>query len=132
MSRPAVLVSLALAFGIVAATGLPAVAEDPPTTPGSGIEYVSSDGSQVGTITVREVADPFVDFAPGASPALDQRYVSLTVRFEATGDKPFDAEPSRIFIQDGNGYIYGPTDINRPPDALPPRSTTRACCRATG
>jgi hypothetical protein len=125
-------ITLSLAAGLLGGTGLPAVAQDPVDIV---YEYTSQDGTQAGSITIREITDPFtptasvgspLPSAAGASPSAeaalppDQRYVGLTVRFEAAQDKRLDAEPSNLRIEDAEGYVYLPTEIPRPPDALPP------------
>ena len=117
MSRGRVCLSLLLAGCTVLGYGLPTLAQDP--TSDIALEYSSLDGMQSGTITIRDIADDFTGFTPDGPPGPDRRFLALTVRFEAAEDKPFDAEPSRVRIQDSAGFIYGPVDISRPPDALP-------------
>ncbi len=120
MSRSRAAATSLLAVALLAGTGLRVLAKDAPRGPDAVLEYSTSDGTQAGTITVRQIEDPFTGFTPDDPPGPDQRYVELTVRFEAHSDKPFDAQPSRIVIQDSDGFIWGATDINRPADALPP------------
>ncbi len=57
---------------------------------------------------------------PGQSAAGDDRYVLLTVRFEAADDKPLPADPWYILLQDTEGHLYEYADVPRPADALPP------------
>lgn len=120
MSRSAVCMSLLLAVGLAGGTSVNALAQDPTSGTQPTLEYTSPDGGAAGTITVRDLADPFTDFRPDSPPAPDQRYVLLIVRFQAADDKPFNAEASRIVLQDDSGSIWTPTPVNRPVDALPP------------
>ena len=119
MSHVRVGASLLIALGLVGGVGAQAIGQDPSAGPGV-LTYSSGDLTQAGTIMLRDIADPFTDFRADSPPGADQRYVLLTVRFQASDDKPFEAQPSRIVLQDDAGWIWAPTSINRPVDALPP------------
>ncbi len=132
MSRAAAAVPLLLALGLSAGSPSQMLAQGATGGPDAVLEYSTSDGTQAGTITVRQIEDPFTGFTPDDPPGPDQRYVELTVRFEAHSDKPFDAQPSRIVIQDSDGFIWEPrTSIGRPMRCHP-RSATRDSHPATG
>ena len=120
MSRCAALKCLVLAVGLTAGSPFQVLGQDATSRPDSGLEYTTADRRQAGTITLRKVDDPFTAFLPGSPPGYDQRYVQLTVRFQAADDRPFDAQPSQIVIQDSQGFLYEPSPIDRPPDSLPP------------
>ena len=120
MFRARAAASFALTLALLGGSGLRVLAQDPTSVTGASLEYASPDGTAAGTITIRDVMDPFVDFAPDGQPGPDQRYVLLDVRFQAADDKPFDAQATRIVLQDDAGWIWSPTPISRPADALPP------------
>jgi hypothetical protein len=99
---------LLVAGSLTVGTGLPAVAQDPDAIV---FEYRSTDSSQAGTITIREIAEDFVGFAADDPPGPGQRYVALAVRFAASPDMPFDSEPSGMRLQDVAGFMYAPAAI---------------------
>ena len=108
--RAALLGALALAITMAA----PAAAQEEP------VPYLDGEGTQLGTITIREVADPFVDFEPTRPPAEGQRYALLTVTFEAADDQAFATDPRQIQLQDTAGYLYTPASVPRPADVVVP------------
>ena len=55
---------------LVAAVG-PAAGQDE----AAPVPYLDAQGNQLGTILIREFADPFTEFEPTAPPAEGQRYV---------------------------------------------------------
>lgn len=102
----------ALTLALVMA--VPAAAQD------ESVPYLDAEGKQLGTITIREVADPYADFEPTRPPAEDQRYVLLTVTFEAAEDQAFPTDPRQIQLQDAGGYLYFPSGVPRPADSVVP------------
>ena len=108
--RAALLGALALTM----AMATPAAAQDEP------VPYLDVEGTQLGTITIRDVADPFVDFEPTRPPAEGQRYALLTATFEAAEDQAFPTDPRQIQLQDTAGYLYSPTSVPRPADVVVP------------
>ncbi len=96
------------------AMAAPVLAQDGP------VPYLDADGTQLGSITIREVADPYTDFEPTRPPAEGQRYALLTVTFEAAEDQAFATDPRQIQLQDSTGYLYGPSGVPRPANSVVP------------
>lgn len=71
-------------------------------------------GTSTGSVTVREVMDPFTEFDPGAPPAEGQRYVGLDVALQAAEDQAFRANPGGFLIVGSDGVMYWPIWIPRP------------------
>jgi len=100
---------------LVAAVG-PAAGQDE----GAPVPYLDAQGNQLGTILIREFADPFTEFEPTAPPAEGQRYVMLTTTFEAAEDQAFPTDPYQVQLLDSNGYLYYPGRVIRPAEATVP------------
>jgi hypothetical protein len=111
--RPIALLGAVLLSLVVA---LPAVGQEEPAP----IPYTDAQGNQLGTILIRDFADPFTEFEPTAPPAEGQRYAMLTVTFEAAEDQSFAADPYQIQLLDSNGFLYYPGWVPRPADATVP------------
>ena len=105
----------------VCLAALPVAAQDPSATPARppdpgtpvAVPYIDSAGVDHGTVTVRSIEDPFAGFDPGAPPAEGQRYVLLTVVFEAAMDQSFWADPNAVVLQDTSGFLRGPVGVPR-------------------
>jgi len=108
--RAALLGALALAIAMAA----PGAAQNEP------VPYLDAEGTQLGSISIRDVADPYVDFEPTRPPAEGQRYALLTVMFEAAEDQAFPTDPRQIQLQDAAGYLHTPSSVPRPADAVVP------------
>ena len=74
---------------------------------GTPVTYVDAQGVTRGTVTVKEMADPYTAFDPTSPPRRAQRYVLLTLVFEAVEDQAFGVDPYQITLQDTNGYLIG-------------------------
>jgi hypothetical protein len=105
-----ILGAIVLAIGIAA----PAAAQD------DAVPFQDVAGTTLGTILIREVADPYTEFEPTRPPVEGTRYALLTVTFEAAEDQPFPTDPRQIQLQDANGYLYGPAGVPRPADSVSP------------
>jgi len=110
----AVGVAAMLIMGLLA---VPATAQSPAPPADTGapvaVPYVDAQGVNHGTVTVKTIADPFTDFDPNSPPPEGQRYVLLTVAFEAADEEPFYADPSAVVLQDAAGYLRGPGYVPR-------------------
>jgi antitoxin component HigA of HigAB toxin-antitoxin module len=84
------------------------------------VPYLDDQGNQLGTILIRDFADPFTEFDPAAPPAEGQRYAILTTTFEAAEDQAFPTDPYQVQLLDSNGYLHFPAGVRRPPDAVVP------------
>ena len=111
-----ILITLLVALGGVSAT----TAQDSQPAVGTPVTYVDPDGIIRGDITVREMTDPFTDHEPSAPPAEGTRYVQLVATFQAAIDQTLDAQPSSIYLQDTDGYLYPYVYVSRPVDPLMP------------
>jgi hypothetical protein len=87
---------------------------------GTNIPIVDAEGVEHGTITVREVIDPFTENDPAAPPAEGSRFVGLVVTYQAALDQSLDAQPSQVQLQDVDGTIYPGQHVARPPDVQMP------------
>lgn len=76
------------------------------------------EGLVQGTITLHEVADPYLDHDPARPPADGQRYVLVTAAFEAAADQPMVADPWSLMLIDERGVLYRPTVLPRPEGEL--------------
>ena len=113
--RPAMLV----AFGLLLSTSCASLAQEPPTEVGVAVPVADPSGASAGRIVIRGVEEPFTADAQASPPPSGQRYVLVTVRFEAADDKPFQADPGDVLLQDTDGYLWGNTDVPRSQDSLP-------------
>jgi hypothetical protein len=104
----------ALLLSVVMAA--PALGQEEPAP----VPYLDAQGIELGSIIIREIADPFTGFDPASPPAEGQRYVLLTATFEAAEDQSFPTDPYQVQLLDTNGVLYYPTWVPRPAeDALP-------------
>ena len=120
MSHVRVGASLLIALGLVGGVGAQAIGQDPSAGPGV-LTYSSGDLTQAGTIMLRDIADPFTDFRADSPPGADQRYVLLTVRFQAKQAIRSAAVAHRA---PGRRRLDLGTDIDQPPGG---RTPTRPC-----
>ena len=81
-------------------------------------DLTAADGTPLGTITIREMVDPYTDFEPSRPPTEGQRYVLLTTAFEAAEDQALYADPRLIYLVDDLGIFYRPSPLPRPAGAL--------------
>ena len=112
---PVALIISALAVPFLGA-GTVTAQEDPPGV-GVPITITDPDGIIRGSVTIREVADPFTGHDPSATPPDGMRYVALTVTFEAAPDQSLDAQPYHVALMDADGVLYTTQYVPRPADA---------------
>ena len=112
-SRPA---ALAITISLVMTMATPTAAQDEPVEP---VPYTDAAGTQLGTLLVRDLADPFTAFEPTRPPAEGQRYALLTVVFEAAEDQAFPTDPRQVQLEDVDGNLYATAAVPRPADATP-------------
>jgi hypothetical protein len=106
----ALLGALALTLGL----SLPAAAQEA----AEPVPYIDTAGNQLGTILIRDFADPFTEYDPSGPPAEGFRYAMLTLTFEAAEDQAFPTDPYQVQLQDANGFLYYPQWVPRPADAV--------------
>ncbi len=83
---------------------------------GDTVAVVGPEGSEIAQVTVTDVVDPFEAYNPNSGPTAGHRFVVAQVRFEVTGPRPMRVEPSTLFVQDTEGFVYRPTSISLPDD----------------
>src|SRR3989304_6170972 len=115
---PVALISIVLVAGLVGASL--ATAQDGPTAVGEEVTFIDPDGIIRGTVTVREVADPFTGYDPGYQVEEGPRIVMLTVTFQAALDQQFDAQPSQVMLQADDGSLWTSVYVPRPADSTIP------------
>ena len=116
MHRPTRLIALGGALILALSLASSAVAQD-----GSeAVPYLDDQGNQLGTILIRDFADPFTEFDPASPPAEGVRYALLTMTFEAAEDQAFPADPYQVQLLDTNGYMHYSEWIPRPADTVVP------------
>src|SRR4051812_20893799 len=111
--------TLLIALAGALATCVTGVAQSPSPAVGTDVPYADAAAGQAGTVTVRGIEDPFTAYREDSPPADGQRYVLLSVAFEAAEDMPFEASASRILLQDTDGFLWAAADVPRPSDATP-------------
>lgn len=111
-TQTSILAALALSLTLAA----PAAAQDD----AQPVPYLDDQGNTLGTILIREFADPFTGHDPASPPAEGTRYALLTLTFEAAEDQAFNADPYQVQLLDADGYIYYPQWFRRGADSLLP------------
>jgi hypothetical protein len=111
--------AILVAIGLVVSANTAAVAQAPPAGVGTAVLYADPAGTEAGQITVKSIEDPFTGYREDSPPADGQRYVLLTVAFQAADDKPFEAHPADIVLQDTDGFLWANADVTRPNGATP-------------
>jgi len=87
---------------------------------GTAVPYVDADGINHGTVTIKQLDDPFTGFDPSQPAEAGSRYVEMIVVFESSDDQSFDAEPYYIVVRSTDGHLYSPSYVGRPSDATYP------------
>lgn len=72
---------------------------------GDAVSWVGSSGSEVATITVDDIIDPFEDVDPSSTPDRGFHYVALTVTVENTGNAPVNVDPYAFNLVDADGFV---------------------------
>lgn len=79
---------------------------------GTPYTYTREDGAIADVNAV--LADPFTEYSEGYDPEEGMRWVGAAYGFENTGELPFPAWPSEIYLRDASGRIYSATYLSRP------------------
>jgi len=87
---------------------------------GTAVPYVDSEGINHGTVTIKQIDDPFTGFDPSQPPEAGNRFVEVIAVFESADDQSFDAEPYYVVARSTDGHLYSPAYVARPPDATYP------------
>ncbi len=108
--------ALAGAMVLCLALGPSAGAQDGPQP----VPYLDDQGNQLGTLLIRDFADPYTEFDPASPPAEGLRYAMLTLTFEAAEDQAFPADPYQVQLLDTDGYVHSQQWVARPADPVVP------------
>src|SRR5688500_3366440 len=92
---------------------------------GDAVPVADEAGAAVGSITVTEVVDPFVDFDPAYPPEEGGRYVAVNVAFDADAGNRFDIAPYAIVLQDDAGFLWNQASMVLAEDALIPELSSQ-------
>jgi hypothetical protein len=108
------LLPISMLVGIASATSAQGdgVGPDVPISDEGGVTH--------GTVTVRELEDPFPGADPDRPAEQGERYVGLIVAFTAADDQTFDGRPDLVWLHDTDGWLYSPSYIPRPADVIQP------------
>jgi len=87
---------------------------------GVAVPVTDAEGTDVGSITVNEVIDPFTDFDPAYPPEEGGRYVAVNVAFDADAGNRFEIAPYTIVLQDDAGFLWTQASLPLAEDALIP------------
>jgi len=79
---------------------------------GDTVSIVDSEGG-AGSVTVTEVADPFIAFDPTQPPPEGSRLVLITLVYENSSDGRFFREPYGLVLRDANGDLWTSASISR-------------------
>jgi hypothetical protein len=110
-----------LISGFPAGSAFPVAAQDE----GATVPVTDEEGTDVGSVTVTEVIDPFTDFDPAYPPQEGGRYVAVNVAFDADAGNRFDISPSEIVLQDDAGFLWNQASIELAEDALIPELSSQ-------
>ena len=122
-----------LISGFPLGTASPVAAQE-----GDAVPVTDEAGAAVGSITVTEVVDPFIDFDPAYPPEEGGRYVAVNVAFDADAGNRFDIAPYAIVLQDDAGFLWNQASMVLAEDALIPELSSQTlasgqpghrCCR---
>lgn len=72
---------------------------------GDTVPFYSSDGNQVGTITVNAITDPFEEFDVSYAPQRGYHYVALDITISNGSQRPIEVDPYDFIVVDSDGFI---------------------------
>jgi hypothetical protein len=112
------------AFLVLSVLARPAVARQatPPAGPdvGSTISILGTEGTEVATVAVTDLTDPFADYDPGSPPQRGFHFVTVVVTIANTGTRPFEVNPSDVSLVDADGFRYAQGGLYRGSESAPP------------
>src|SRR3954465_7694060 len=75
---------------------------------GTAVPYTDADGINHGTVTIKEVDDPFVGFDPSQPAEAGTRYVEMIAVIESSDEQSFDVQPYYVVVRSTDGHLYSP------------------------
>lgn len=131
MRRLLPILSLFLGFTLLLGVALPARAQvdaqegSASAGLGSPVPVSNDAGEVVGSVTIAEVIDPFLDTSPDYPAEPGNRFVVVRAVFEADAGTRFDIAPWSIVIQDQGGTLWDSTSLILPDDAVVPELSSQ-------
>lgn len=102
-------VNRALAQDATPTTGGAAGCAAPLNTP---VTFKSVEGQPLAIITTTKLIDPFSGYNPAYPPPRGNRYLLLGLEVENVGVNPYVFDPSRIYLQDADGFVIYPSAVD--------------------
>ncbi|MCA9860906.1 MAG: DUF4352 domain-containing protein [Thermomicrobiales bacterium] len=108
---------VALTVGLLA----PGMAHAQSGTPGTGdfgvpvgtvVPIIGQDGTQVGTISVSSITDPFDGFDPSYAPQRGYHYAVAEVTITNSGNRPVEFYPSSLMAIDSDNFVLSPAYLS--------------------
>jgi hypothetical protein len=79
---------------------------------GTTIDVKNVEGAVIATLTVRTITDPFTGYTPAYPPPRGSRFILLAVTVANSGGNPLAFDPSRLFLQDADGFVIYPSSVD--------------------
>lgn len=108
MKRTATVVGLLIALLMAPGLTVGVAAQDGAPLLGSPVSYIGADGTELGTITVTDVFDPFTGFPEGSAPEPGSKYVVVHLTFEGSEEGGFEVLYYRVWAHDTAGVLWEP------------------------
>lgn len=81
---------------------------------------LGTDLSEIASVTVEEIIDPFEAYADNSVPARGNHYVMARVAVTNSGPRALTVDPRAFTLQDGEGFLYVPVNIQQTEDGSLP------------
>jgi hypothetical protein len=107
---------------MIAGALVPTAAKAQETAPGPPVGTTSpmygEDGSEVGSITVTNIIEPFENYDPGYDPQRGYHYAVVEVTITNSGSRPMTVDPNALRLIDSDGFVASSAFISvSAPDA---------------
>src|SRR5215217_3804393 len=88
---------------------------------GTAVSVLGTEGTEVATVSVNDLIDPFQDYDPSSAPERGSRYVVVEVTVTNTGTRPLSVAPYDFYLVDTERFLANSTylfrsDATNPPD----------------
>jgi hypothetical protein len=77
------------------------------------VPYVGPEGNVLAMLTVDQITDPFREYSPDSPPNRGFHFVLAHLTVENAGSQPLSFEASRVYLLDGDGFLYPSASITR-------------------
>ena len=105
------LLVLSMLLALIAALIAPGqtLAQGTPTATGPGLgessPLYSQDGSEIGSIVVTNIIEPFEAYDSGYEPIRGYHYALVEITVTNTAARPFEVDPSSLDVIDSEGFV---------------------------